>query len=226
MSDADGFLARWSKRKSEVRSGRSDVDTTADRSAPPGAFPTPIPEPSSPARAALSPGPDREKADSANATPAAARPEAEPLPTMEDVALLTRDSDYSRFARPGVEPGVRNAAMKRLFSDPHFNVMDGLDTYIDDYGKPDPIPLSMLRRMNQSRLLGLFADEPAQGEDPPPVLANPDGMTLTPVAQSSADEAVEPPAAASEAQPDDDADLRLQQDDATGRPGPATGSRP
>ena len=40
--------------------------------------------------------------------------------------------------------------MKKLFSDPHFNVMDGLDTYIDDYGKPDPIPLSMLRRMNQS----------------------------------------------------------------------------
>ena len=31
--------------------------------------------------------------------------------------------------------------MKKLFSDPHFNVMDGLDTYIDDYGKPDPIPL-------------------------------------------------------------------------------------
>ena len=40
--------------------------------------------------------------------------------------------------------------MKKLFSDPHFNVMDGLDTYIDDYGKPDPIPLSMLRRMNQA----------------------------------------------------------------------------
>ena len=31
--------------------------------------------------------------------------------------------------------------MKKLFSDPHFNVMDGLDTYIDDYGKPDPLPL-------------------------------------------------------------------------------------
>jgi hypothetical protein len=40
--------------------------------------------------------------------------------------------------------------MKKLFSDPHFNVMDGLDSYIADYGKPDPIPLSMLRLMNQS----------------------------------------------------------------------------
>jgi hypothetical protein len=33
---------------------------------------------------------------------------------------------------------VRNAALKKLFTDPHFNVMDGLDVYIDDYGKPDP----------------------------------------------------------------------------------------
>ena len=30
--------------------------------------------------------------------------------------------------------------------------MDGLDTYIDDYGKPDPIPMPMLRQMNQSQV--------------------------------------------------------------------------
>ena len=41
---------------------------------------------------------------------------------------------------PGVDASVKNAALKKLFADPHFNVMDGLDTYIDDYGKPDPIP--------------------------------------------------------------------------------------
>ncbi len=49
--------------------------------------------------------------------------------------------------------------MRKLFSDPHFNVMDGLDTYIDDYGKPDPIPESMLRQLNQSKLLRLFEIE-------------------------------------------------------------------
>ena len=54
--------------------------------------------------------------------------------------------------------------MKKLFSDPHFNVMDGLDTYIDDYGKPDPIPPEMLRRMTQSALLGLFDTDPAADE--------------------------------------------------------------
>jgi hypothetical protein len=46
--------------------------------------------------------------------------------------------------------------MKKMFSDPHFNVMDGLDIYIDDYTKPDPIPMEMLKRMAQSDMLGIF----------------------------------------------------------------------
>ena len=76
--------------------------------------------------------------------------------------------------------------MKKLFSDPHFNVMDGLDTYIDDYGKPDPIPLSMLRRMNQSAVLGLFDDEvECRGEARrAPAQASPDGAGPAAVAQS------------------------------------------
>ena len=75
--------------------------------------------------------------------------------------------------------------MKKLFSDPHFNVMDGLDTYIDDYGKPDPIPLSMLRRMNQAAVLGLFDDEDdAAAKAPPPAEASPDGAGPAAVAQS------------------------------------------
>ena len=63
-----------------------------------------------------------------------------PPPTLDDVAQLTADSDYSRFVRSDVDDGVKRAAMKKLFADPHFNVMDGLDVYIDDYNKPDPLP--------------------------------------------------------------------------------------
>ncbi len=58
-----------------------------------------------------------------------------------------------------VGPEVRNAAMKKLFADPHFNIMDGLDIYIDDYSKPDPIPESMLRQMTSSKFLKLFDTE-------------------------------------------------------------------
>ena len=94
------------------------------------------------------------------------------------MAQLTRESDYSRFVAGGVDEGVKRAAMKKLFTDPHFNVMDGLDTYIDDYGKPDPIPLAMLRQMNQSKILKLFDDDDEEEKDktsrhPPPTLPPP-----------------------------------------------------
>ena len=107
---------------------------------------------------------------------------------------------------PDVDEGVKRAAMKKLFADPHFNVMDGLDTYIDDYGKPDPIPASMLRQMVQSHALGLFDDEkdPAQ--------AVPDGAPAPSLPPSPSTEALAAPAPT-----DEDPALRLQPDDAAGR---------
>ena len=87
---------------------------------------------------------------------------AEPatVPTdLPPVESLTRDADFARFMRPDVPPRMKNAALRKLFTDPHFNVMDGLDIYIDDYTKADPIPESMLRDLAQSRMLGLFDHE-------------------------------------------------------------------
>ncbi len=116
---------------------------------------------------------------------------------MEEARALTPESDFRRFVTPEVEPDVRHAALKQLFADPHFNRMDGLDTYIDDYGKPDPIPAAMLRKMTQSALLNLFADEP---ERPP---------AATPAEKPASDE---------------DPDLRWQPHDAAGPPGPEPGA--
>ncbi|MGZ5237604.1 MAG: DUF3306 domain-containing protein [Caldimonas sp.] len=219
MSESDdGFLSRWARRKARVQSG---VAEPAEPAEAPAAGPSVAPgSPGAPASAVAAP------VDS----PVEPVVEAVPLPTMEDVALLTRSSDYSRFVGSGVDPGVSNAAMKKLFSDPHFNVMDGLDTYIDDYGKPDPIPLSMLRQMNQARFLGLFDDEASEAgktaSNANPVASAPastDGAEAPAVAESATPP--EPSAAVPETRPDDDPDLRLQQDDAAGRPGPAPGSR-
>ena len=77
-------------------------------------------------------------------------------PTLDDVAKLTKDSDFSTFVSPDVGDDVHHAAMKKLFSDPHYNIMDGLDIYIDDYSKEDPLPAGMLEKMVQSSMLGLF----------------------------------------------------------------------
>lgn len=189
--EASGFLSRWARRKEQVRAGQSVV-------AEPGALPAALP-------AVAAPVPVPVSAACAPAPAAEPAPAVDPLPTLADVAGLTRESDYSRFVATGVDEGVKRAAMKKLFTDPHFNVMDGLDTYIDDYGKPDPIPLAMLRSMNQSKVLRLFdddADEEKKTAEQPPA-AHPT-------------EAPSPP--------DDDPDLRLQQDHAAGRPRPDQGA--
>ena len=100
----------------------------------------------------------QESADAKELTPSA---------TLEDVEKIDRFApDFSAFMKPDVDPAVQQAAMKKMFSDPHFNVMDGLDIYIDDYSKPDPIPLEMLKRMVQSDMLNIFrkdSDDEAPG---------------------------------------------------------------
>jgi hypothetical protein len=174
------FLARWSQRKSLARQGgEASLPDEPERHVTP---------PAQPAVATSTPPPES--------------PELPPPPTLADVAQLTPASDFSRFVAQGVQPEVKNAALKTLFSDPHFNVMDGLDTYIDDYSLPSPLPASMLKKMAQARFLGLVAEDPE---------------ALT---QAAAD----PPADAAALLPDEDPDLRLQPHDAAGREGPGPGA--
>ncbi len=76
---------------------------------------------------------------------------AAPAPTLEQVQSLTPDSDFTPFIARGVDETVRRAALKKLFSDPHFNVMDGLDTYIDDYNKFEPLTPLMVAALNHAK---------------------------------------------------------------------------
>jgi hypothetical protein len=85
--------------------------------------------------------------------------EPAPVPELPPIESLTPQADFSPFMKPQVPVQLKNAALKKLFTDPHFNVMDGLDTYIDDYTKPDPIPAAMLRSLAQSKALRLFDEE-------------------------------------------------------------------
>jgi hypothetical protein len=85
--------------------------------------------------------------------------EAPPPPTLADAQALTPASDFKAFVAREVSPEVRNLAMKKLFADPHFNVMDGLDIYIGDYTQPDPLPEGMLRKMASAHALGFFDHE-------------------------------------------------------------------
>ena len=194
-----GFLGRWSRRKLEVKEQREKA---------------PLPTPEATASPLETPRPDR---------PPEGEGEQSPL-TLADTETLTIDSDFKPFLARAVAPEVKNAAFRKLFADPHFNVMDRLDIYIDDYSIPSPLPESVLRQMASAKFLNLFEEE----DDPEPAA----GAEAAAARETPRDEVPEPDVAQSEpsgdppsplvadAQPasqktdDPNADLRLQPDDA------------
>ena len=78
------------------------------------------------------------------------------MPQNADAALppiesLTIDSEFAAFFKPGVAEATRRAALKQLFRDPRFNIMDGLDVYVGDYTQPDPISPEMMKQLLHTR---------------------------------------------------------------------------
>jgi hypothetical protein len=232
--ETDGFLGRWSRRK--LGEDKADRENAGPEKAAEGVGEFPlrplVDSGAAGGRADVSPVapaptptlPRREKEQEASAV--------EPLlPTLQDVQALTPESDFKPYLSRGVEPQVRNAAMKKLFADPRYNVMDRLDTYIDDYSKPDPIPESMLRRMASAQFLGLFEDKekpidaapPGDVADTPEVqsVAESDPQPMEPSAAPAAQSALPVPEAATTQATHENSDLRLQPDDAA--PGQGAG---
>jgi len=150
----EGFLGRWSRRKTEARE----------------APPVPVEQ----------------------ARPIAAPQEAPPeLPSLDK---LTFDSDFKGFFHPKVDEDVRRAALRKLFSDPHFNVMDGLDVYIDDYSKSEPIPAAMLAGLKQAqRIINWANDKDDAGESSEQLEADADNTKLPAAAATPATQNTQPP---------------------------------
>jgi hypothetical protein len=167
MAEDDNFFSRWSRRKVDARAGKP-----VEAEAPPAAEAAPL------AVAADAPAQVEEQAPP-------------PAPSIEEAQALTPQSDFKPFMQANVSPEVKNTALKKLWADPHFNVMDGMDTYIDDYSKPDPIPADMLRRMVGTKLLKIFDDEEekkpveAGGAAPTETVANEQAAESQAVAQSA-----------------------------------------
>ncbi|MBU4519813.1 MAG: DUF3306 domain-containing protein [Gammaproteobacteria bacterium] len=218
-SEDDNFFSRWSRRKVQVRTGQplpaeppapEPVAAVAPVMAPvivPGAVDGLVP-------AGLPPTLPAEPAESP------------PAPTLDDVARLSLDGDFKPFVARGVPADVRNAAVKKLFTDPHYNVMDGLDIYIDDYSKPSPLSAVEMAKMVGAQFLKLVDD--------PNEVKTPAAASIAAVQEHAAEpeEAQAPQAGATEqvAQPepqethDDHADLQLQPDHAPEPPGPGPGA--
>ena len=202
---SEGVFGRWSRRKQEALAVPHQPETAPE----PGDGQTEAPELPTEHAAAAQAEPDQTIASA-------------PVPTLEDVRTLTPDSDFQPFMRSGVGAEVRTAAMKKLFTDPHFNVMDGLDIYIDDYSQPDPMPAGMLRKMASAQFLKLVPEPTEQASERP--AQDPDGRG--PAGQVSQVVAQSPDSSAPAELPQHDhPDLQLQPDPAPADPSPGSSAR-
>ena len=87
----------------------------------------------------------------------------QPAPALPPVDKLTPESDFSGFMHPKVEDALRRVALKKLFSDPHFNVPDPYEAYSGDWTGGEPIPDEMLAALNQAKQL-LFSEKKEEKE--------------------------------------------------------------
>ena len=145
----EGFLKRWSRLK--ATGGETETPVRPAPSAP-AAAPAPVPIPAQ----AEAPLQDR------------------PLPTLDDAARLTPDADFSSFVAKDVDKSVQRLALKKLFADPHFHVMDGLDMYMDDYNKPSPVSAAMLAALDHARSALRIPDAEKPAAEAAPVIAGHD----------------------------------------------------
>jgi len=113
-------LSRWSRRKLEAARAQS-----------------------APARE-IAPAPAAPGQQAPQPSPVSAQEATAALPPIESLSI---ESEFAPFFKPGIPESTRRAALKQLFRDPRFNIMDGLDVYIDDYSKPDPIPPEMMKQL-------------------------------------------------------------------------------
>jgi hypothetical protein len=99
----------------------------------------------------------------ARAAPAPGAAQETQAPTLPPVDELTPKSDFAPFMQPKVGEAVRRVALKKLFSDPHFNVPDLFEPYSGDWTGGDPISEELLKTLNQARTV-LFREEEAAKE--------------------------------------------------------------
>ncbi|MBU0542740.1 MAG: DUF3306 domain-containing protein [Gammaproteobacteria bacterium] len=139
---SENFLSRWSKRKLEVRAQEKLAE---EAPAIQGKASVSAVNVESENRAH-----ELVKADS-QVQPV---PDPElPLPTEADLLAVKQGGDIKAFMVDKVSTELKNKAFKALFSRPEFNVMDGLDIYIDDYNKFTPLSKEDIGKMTLSKQL-------------------------------------------------------------------------
>ena len=93
-----------------------------------------------------------------------AEPET-PAPALPPVESVTPESDFAGFMHPKVRDELRRLALKKLFTDPHFNVPDPFEPFSGDWTGEALAP-DMLAKLNQARTL-IFDEPQSKPEEKP-----------------------------------------------------------
>lgn len=107
----------------------------------------------------------QEQAREVPVVPAPAGEKEAQAPALPPMDQLTPESDFSPFMQPKVAQALRRVALKKLFSDPHFNVPDLNEAYSGDWTGGEPISEELLKTLNQARTVLYREDEAAEARE-------------------------------------------------------------
>jgi uncharacterized protein DUF3306 len=115
-------------------------------------------------------------ASSKDAAPAPAQDDA-PAPSVPPIETLTPQSDFTPFMHPKVGDDLRRAALKKLFSDPHFNVPDPFEPFSGDWNNAEALSPELLATLNQARTVLFTEPEKKPATEPQANAESPQATT-------------------------------------------------
>ena len=106
-------------------------------------------------------------ASSEESAPASAK-DAAPAPSVPPIETLTPQSDFAPFMHPKVGDELRRAALKKLFTDPHFNVPDPFEPFSGNWNDAEALSPELLATLNQARTVLFTEPEKKPAAEPQP----------------------------------------------------------
>jgi hypothetical protein len=206
MTEDEGFLQRWSRRKqaSVEEEQVADAEESGSESDSSGLENETIKDETT-QRADADVGQQDESGAEAE--------EVEPLgdEDMPPLESIDQGGSVTPFMSPRVSEGLRRAALRRLFRQPKYNVVDMLDDYAEDYSTPvalgDIVTSDMRYRAEQAakRIKDIYKESLDEKDSADVAAADADsvGPDADESGQNAAEHAQEAPySEASDSQPD------------------------
>lgn len=105
-------------------------------------------------------------------------------PALPDPLSLGMADDFSAFLRDKVPPALKHKAMQHLFSHPHFNELDMMDVYMEDFNLVPNLEPASLDLVKHAKAVLNPEPDPRYAEPEPPDGVVEDGTVESAQAES------------------------------------------